>query len=123
MKTQTMDKQSCLPDEIRNKFRPGTPENRAYINAFHEHSNELVKIFSVNPGILIMWDNLMNEFNTNEISTGKVSKKSSDKMKAILNEVSLQASDKLKLTIDQHKSEIDYFPDTMAFMLFSFYFF
>jgi hypothetical protein len=123
MITQAADKQHCLPDEIRHKFNAGSPQNREYINAFHKHSNELVHIFCVNPEILILWDDLMNEFNTNDISTGKVSKESNDRMKAILDEVYLLASDKLKLTIEKHKFEIDHFPDTMAFMLFSFYFF
>jgi len=123
MKTLYNGKQPCLPDDIRARFNPASPAYKAYINAFHTHSDELVKIFSMHPGILLLWDDLMNEFNTNELLTGKVSTASSDRMKAILDEVYLPASDSLRSAIDQHKYEIDHFPDTMAFMLFSFYFF
>lgn len=122
MKTQD-DAPRCLPEEVRKNFLPGSPEYSAYIHAFHTHSYELVKIFSMQPAILLMWDELMNEFNTNELMTGKVSQRSNDRMKSILDEIRPLASEPLQSAIDKHKTEIEHFPDTMAFMLFSFYFF
>lgn len=117
MKTQD-DAAQGLPD-----FHPESPAHHAYINAFHTHGYELVKIYSRQPEILLQWDDLMNEFNTNELMTGKVSQQSNDRMIAILDTIRPFASAPLKSAIDKHKTEIRFFPDTMAFMLFSFYFF
>ncbi len=123
MITQHRAQAPDFADAIRRKFNSETAEGRAYINSFYRHSYELVKIFCMKPAILIAWDDLMNEFNTNDISLGKVSTETAGKMKALLDEVHQLASDGLRATIDTHRSEIDQFPDTMAFMLFSFYFF
>jgi len=123
MKTPHNENTSRLPEEIRAQFNPASPAYKAYIHAFHEHSDELVKIFCTSPSILLRWDALMNEFNTNELMTGQLSKKSADSMKTILDEIYPLASAKLRSAIDRHKYELDHFPDTMAFMLFSFYFF
>jgi len=117
MKTQD-DAAQSLP-----AFHPESPDHRAYINAFHNHSYELVKIYSRRPEMLLIWDSLMNEFNTNELMTGKVSRQSNDRMIAILDMIRPLASAPLQSAIDKHKTEIHLFPDTMAFMLFSFYFF
>lgn len=114
---------SASIEEIRNKFNPTSTEYRGYINSFYEHSQELTDIFIAKPDLLLRWDDLMSTFNTNDLSTGKVSQTSRKRMKDLLDEVSQSASAPLQSSINRHLYEIDHFPDTMAFLLFSFYFF
>jgi hypothetical protein len=123
MVTQSFGNQGDFMEEIRDQFIVESPKGRKYIRGFYEHSDELIKIFCINPGILVMWDTLMSEFDTNANLMEKVSKENVDRMKIILSEVYQLASDDLRAAIDKHKFELDYFPNTISFLLFSFYFF
>ncbi len=123
MEVTHTDKASGLPLEIASRFDPSSPEYRRYINSFYSHSEELTSIFISKPDILLRWDGLMNEFNTNDLSITQVNQTHRDQLKKLLHEVYLSASAPLRSAIDNHRLEIDHFPDTMAFLLFSFYFF
>lgn len=123
MKTSSEGNTSNFEEGITKKFNPSSPEYKYYINSFYEHSHELTDIFISNPDILLKWDHLMNEFNPNDLSTEKVSQTYRDRMKSLLDEVCLSASAPLQSSITKHQNEMDHFPDTMAFLMFSFYFF
>jgi hypothetical protein len=123
MKTFPDGAPSALGKTFLAKFNPSSPEYKRYINGFHDHSHELTSIFVSNPDILLSWDNLMNEFNTNDLSTDKVSEKHRVRMKGLLDEIYVSASPSLQDSIIKHRYELDHFPDTMTFLMFSFYFF
>lgn len=114
---------STFVEEIRDKFNPASLAHKRYIESFYEYSHELTDIFIAKPDILLRWDDLMTQFNTNDLSTTEVNQSHQDEMNKLLDEVYEMASASLRETISQHKLEIAHFPDTMAFLLFSFYFF
>ncbi len=123
MEVAHVDSTSTLIEEIRDKFNPGSPAHKRYIESFYEYSHELTDIFTAKPGILLRWDHLMTQFNTNDLSTTEVNQSHLNQMNELLDEVYELASVPLRETISQHRLEMDHFPDTMAFLLFSFYFF